>query len=110
PLATDLRQGEVLTDLRSATHHRGKAGLLASRATAGSPRRYARGLRQTAYSLRLRAGRCRLWAERAVPSGADTSQVDLGCRHPPSPQGLSCRRAADLASRKWRAPATCINS
>ena len=32
--------------------------------------------------FRLCAGRCRLWAERAVPPGADASQPDLGCRHP----------------------------
>jgi len=42
-------------------------------------------------ALRLRACGCRLWAERAVPSGAHRSQIDLGGRHSAAPQGLSCR-------------------
>ena len=44
--------------------------------------------------LRLRAGRCRLRAERAIPLGPHSAQSSLGRWHPSSPQGVPCRRAA----------------
>src|SRR5271155_2700334 len=57
-------------------------------------------------ALRLCAGGCRLRAERAVPPGAYGPQSCLGGWHPSSPQGVSCRRAADLARCQARPPAT----
>ena len=53
-------------------------------------------------ALRLCAGGCRLRAERAVPPGAHGSQSCLGGWHPASPQGVPCRRAADLAGCRAR--------
>ena len=48
-------------------------------------------------ALRLCGGGCRLRTQCAVPSGPYGSQACLGGRHPSSPQGISCRRAAHLA-------------
>ena len=45
-------------------------------------------------ALRLCAGGCRLRTECTVPPGAYGSQPCLGRWHPPSPQSVSCRRAA----------------
>jgi len=45
---------------------------------------------------------CWRWAERAVPSGAHSSQTCLGSRYSPAPQGVPCRCADDLASCKAR--------
>src|SRR5262245_26424560 len=42
-------------------------------------------------ALWLRVGGCRLWAERAVPSGAHSSQACLGSRYSAAPQGVPCR-------------------
>jgi hypothetical protein len=39
-------------------------------------------------ALWLRVGGCRLWVERAVPSGAHSSQTCLGSRHSAAPQGV----------------------
>jgi Transposase IS116/IS110/IS902 family len=50
----------------------------------------------------LRAGGCRLWAERAVSPGAHGSQACLGSRYSPPPQGLPCRCADDLAGCRTR--------
>ncbi len=49
-------------------------------------------------ALSLRASRCWLRDECAVPSRADSSQAYLGCWHPAPPQGVPCRGADDLAS------------
>ena len=53
-------------------------------------------------ALRLRAGGCRLWDERAVPSGAHGPQASLGGRDSAAPQGLPCQCADDLAGRQAR--------
>jgi hypothetical protein len=42
-------------------------------------------------ALWLCVGRCRLWAECALPPGAHSSQTCLGGRNSSSPQGVSCR-------------------
>src|SRR5262249_10846250 len=56
-------------------------------------------------ALWLRVGGCRLWAERAVPSGAPRSQTCLGSRYSPAPPGVACQCADDLASCKaWSSP------
>ena len=57
-------------------------------------------------TLRLCAGGCRLRAERAVPPGAHGPQACLGGWHSASPQGVPCRRAADLARCRARSPAS----
>ena len=41
--------------------------------------------------------KCRLWLERAVPSGAHDTRPGLGRRYPSSPEGLSGRGKTDLA-------------
>src|SRR6516162_4320859 len=56
-------------------------------------------------ALWLRVGGCRLWTERAVPSGAHSSQTCLGSRYSAAPQGVPCRCEDDLASCKaWSSP------
>src|SRR5262249_10516910 len=45
---------------------------------------------------------CRLWAERAVPSGAHSSQACLGSRYSAAPQGVPCRCTDDLAGCRTR--------
>jgi SRSO17 transposase len=45
----------------------------------------------------VRAGGCRLWPQRAVPSGAHDTGAGLGRWYPSSPQGISGRGQADLA-------------
>src|SRR5262249_35861842 len=40
------------------------------------------------WALWLCVGGCRLWAERAVPSGAHSSQACLGSRYSAAPQGV----------------------
>src|SRR6516225_4109651 len=53
-------------------------------------------------ALWLRLSGRRLWAERAVPPGAHSSQTCLGGRYPAPPQGLPCRCADDLAGCSGR--------
>src|SRR5713226_4243289 len=53
-------------------------------------------------ALWLRLSGCGLWAERAVPSGADSSQTCLGSRYSAAPQGVPCRCADDLAGCQTR--------
>ena len=53
-------------------------------------------------ALWLHLSGCRLWAERAVPPGADSSQTCLGSRYPAAPQGVPCRCADDLAGCRTR--------
>src|SRR5712671_4838694 len=53
-------------------------------------------------ALWLRLSGRRLWAERAVPPGAHSSQTCLGSRYPAAPQGISCRCADDLAGCRTR--------
>jgi len=48
-------------------------------------------------ALWLRVGGCRLWAKRAVPPGAHSSQTCLGGRYSTSPQSIPCRCSDDLA-------------
>jgi SRSO17 transposase len=54
-------------------------------------------------ALWLRVSGCRLWAERAVPPGAHSSQTCLGSRYPAAPQSVPCRCADDLAGC-WARP------
>ena len=54
-------------------------------------------------ALWLHLSGCRLWAERAVPPGADSSQTCLGSRYPAAPQGVPCRCANDLAGARFAA-------
>ena len=61
-------------------------------------------------ALWLRVGGCRLWAERAVPSGAHSSQTCLGSRYSAAPQGVPCRCADDLASCKARSSPSAARS
>ena len=61
-------------------------------------------------ALWLRVGGCRLWAERAVPSGAHSSQACLGSRYSAAPQGVPCRCADDLASCKARSSPSAARS
>ena len=61
-------------------------------------------------ALWLRVGGCRLWAERAVPSGADSSQTCLGSRYSAAPQGVPCRCADDLAGCQARSSPSAARS
>src|SRR5215831_16501888 len=53
-------------------------------------------------ALWMRLSGRRLWAERAVPAGAHSSQTCLGRRYPAAPQGIPCRCADDLAGCRTR--------
>src|SRR5438094_2366786 len=53
-------------------------------------------------ALWLRAGGCRLWAERAVPPGAPRSEPCLGSGDPAAPQSVPCRCADGLAGCRTR--------
>ena len=55
-------------------------------------------------------GGCRLWAERAVPSGAHSSQTCLGSRYSAAPQGVPCRCADDLAGCQARSSPSAARS
>ena len=48
-------------------------------------------------ALRLRAGGCRLWAERAVPPGPHSPQIGLGGGHSATPQGVPRQCTDDLS-------------
>ena len=56
-------------------------------------------------ALPLCAGGCRLRPQCAFPSRAYGPQACLGGRHPSSPQGIPCRRAAHLADYQSSRPA-----
>src|SRR5262249_55903298 len=62
------------------------------------------------YALWLRLSGRRLWAERAVPPGAHSSQTCLGRRYPAAPQGIPCRCADDLAGCRTRPSALAARS
>ena len=62
-------------------------------------------VRAAGAALRLRAGRCRIWLERALPAGAERARSALGGRHPVQAEGLSGRCGDDLPRRRTRPPA-----